>query len=129
MTDRPHFAERLQQAMLDAGYAAKPIVLQKQFNTRWNGRGVSFQAARAWLIGTSKPEHDKLKVLADWLNVSPGELLYGIPEPEEVREPAPEWLSALSMQDRRGIEALMMLPPAHRQLVMDLVRALASPRP
>lgn len=126
MSEKARFAERLKDALTRAGYELKPVVLQKQFNTRWDGRGISFQAARAWLIGTSVPQADKLKVLAEWLRVPPGELLYGEPKAREVREPRADWASSISAQDRAAIEAFLALSPAQRRAVADLIRGLAA---
>ena len=38
---------------------------------------ITSHTARNWLLGKSSPTQDKLRVLADWLHVSPDELRYG----------------------------------------------------
>jgi transcriptional regulator with XRE-family HTH domain len=71
MNAKSEFAERLKNAMREAGYAPRPSVLEKEFNTRYWGRAVTFQAVSRWLKGLSIPEQDKLQVLADWLKIKP----------------------------------------------------------
>jgi hypothetical protein len=51
--------------------------LNTRFNLRYWGRSISIHAARNWLLGVSLPRQDKLRVLADWLRVSPEALLLG----------------------------------------------------
>jgi hypothetical protein len=34
-------------------------------------------AARSWLLGTSMPRQDHLRILASWLKVSPDQLRFG----------------------------------------------------
>lgn len=58
MNQKPEFAERLKQAMSDAGYEPRPGILEKEFNTRYWGRAVTFQAVSRWLKGLSIPEQD-----------------------------------------------------------------------
>lgn len=126
MTEKARFAERLKDALIAAGYEPKPGFVHKQFNSRWRGRPISFQAARGWLVGSSIPEQDKLQVLAEWLNVSPQALRFGESAGREVREPAPVWARGISPQDRATVEALLGLSVAQRRLVSELIRALAA---
>ena len=126
MVDKAEFAERLRKAVIAAGYDPKPGLVHKQFNTHWHGRPVSFQAARAWLIGTSVPEDRKLAALADWLDVTPEFLRYGNRPARDVREPAPAWMTGLSAYDRGSFDALMSLPAAERRRLGELIRAQAA---
>jgi hypothetical protein len=50
MDEKPEFAERLKAAMAAAGHEPRPAVLEKQFNSRYPGRSVTFQAVRGCLI-------------------------------------------------------------------------------
>lgn len=54
MNEAQLFSQRLQEAMSNAGYEARPIVLEREFNQRYWGRSISFQAVRRWLQGNSK---------------------------------------------------------------------------
>ena len=125
MDARARFAERLKAAMTSAGYEARPSVLEKEFNSRWWGTGVSFQAARRWLKGMSLPEQDKLQVISEWLGVHPQVLRFGEEAGRDVLQKSASAAPALAPQDRAMIDALLALPTARRKLVGELIRALA----
>jgi transcriptional regulator with XRE-family HTH domain len=57
-----------------AGYDPKPAVLEREFNTRYWGKATTLHVVRRWLRGETKPTHDKLFILAEWLAVSPQQL-------------------------------------------------------
>jgi transcriptional regulator with XRE-family HTH domain len=67
MDEKLEFANRLANAMLNAGYEARASVLEPQFNTRYWGKPVTYQAVTRWLKGEAIPSQDKLQVLAEWL--------------------------------------------------------------
>ena len=92
------FAQRLRQALEQAGQPASPTTLAHEFNLRYWGRSISIHAARNWLLGVSLPRHDKLRVLADWLHVSPDELRYGtLASPFKARLPNLQYCSAVDL--------------------------------
>lgn len=127
MDEKQVFAARLGDAMRRAGYEARPSVLEKQFNSRWRGRSVSFQAVRRWLIGASIPAQDKLVVLADWLGVSPESLRFGT-EPTRVAERPAHWPPRADDYDSETLRLLLRLPLTQRKALGELVRGLL-PRP
>ena len=55
MHEKEEFGQRLRDAMTRAGYALRPVVLEREFNTRYWGRSVTLQAARRWLRGERGP--------------------------------------------------------------------------
>lgn len=122
--EREEFSKRLRAAMLAAGHESRPSVLFKQFNARYLGRSVSFQAASRWLNGKSIPEQDKLQVLAGLLGVEPHVLRYG--GKSRVGESRPMWPDALGVQGRLMVDAYLTLSTAQRKLVRELVNALAG---
>lgn len=71
MNEKTEFSKRLSDAMTQAGYALRPVVLEREFNTRYWGRSVTLQAVRRWLRGEAIPSQEKLQVLAEWLKVEP----------------------------------------------------------
>lgn len=127
MDEKTRFGERLKAAMISAGHEPKPGFLHKQFNSRWWGKPVSFQAVRDWLAGISIPTQDKLQVLAEWLNLHPQVLRFGEQATRETKEPAAAWKNGVSLQDRATIDALLALPAAKRKLVSELIKALTPP--
>ncbi|MDR2625495.1 MAG: hypothetical protein LBC37_04105 [Zoogloeaceae bacterium] len=125
MNDKLEFAERLKKAMLDAGYAPRPSVLEKGFNTRYWGRSVTFQAVSRWLKGLSIPEQDKLQVLADWLNVEPHILRFGECSARAIREKKARWDVALSGPEREVLETFINLPAEQKKVACAVILALA----
>ena len=87
---------------------------------------MSFQAASAWLGGRSIPQQDKLRVLAELVDLEPHVLRYGGKGGLKVREQRPAWPGDVSSADRAAIDDLLALPAAQRQLLRELIRTLAE---
>ncbi|MDK9715918.1 MAG: helix-turn-helix domain-containing protein [Sulfuritalea sp.] len=124
MDEKAQFAERLRAGMLAAGYQARPGVLEKEFNSRYWGRSVTFQAVSRWLRGEAIPSQDKLQVLADWLNVEPHVLRYGEHVSHKVREKRKRWDEGVGFQEREVFEAFLNLPAAQRKAVREVILGL-----
>jgi hypothetical protein len=123
-TEAQAFASRLRQALAAIGVKPSPTVVANEFNLRYWGRSITPHTARNWLLGVSLPMQDKLRVLADWLQVSPDELRFGVEgTAHAVREPATPW-GELSMQDREMLKRYQALPPDARKTVRDVIAAL-----
>lgn len=73
MNEETKFSKRLSDAMVQAGYALGPDLLEREFNTRYWGRSVTLQAVRRWLRTKESlsQKKEKLQVLAEWLKVEP----------------------------------------------------------
>jgi len=121
--ERFEFSRRLGQAMSAAGYEPRPAILFRLFNARYTGRSVSFQSASRWLGGRSIPEQDKLQVLADLFGVAPQTLRFG--DAPRVAEARAEW-NAVGARERAVIDTYLALPARQRELVGELVKALAQ---
>ena len=121
--EREQFSRRLAEAMQAAGYEPQPGVLHKLFNSRYSGRSVSFQTVSRWLRGAALPEQDKLQVLAELFGVAPHTLRFG--DAPRVAEPRAEW-NAVGARERAVIDTFLALPPRQRELVGELVKALAD---
>ncbi|MFA7608135.1 MAG: hypothetical protein WCY08_16315 [Rhodocyclaceae bacterium] len=126
MDHKTEFAERLRAAMLDAGYEPRPAVLEREFNLRYWGRSVTFQAARHWLRGETIPEQDKLEVLAEWLNVEPQYLRFGEGVVRQVRERKARWEEGFSAEERQVLDAYLQLPIDKRKLLYEVMRAFVA---
>jgi len=123
MSEAQRFSERLKSSMLAAGYDARPIVLEREFNLRYWGRSVSFQAVRRWLRGEAVPTQDRLQVLAEWLGVDAHWLRFGEKLVVAVNERPAQWNSKLAPEEREAIEAFLALPPGKRKLFGQLMKA------
>jgi transcriptional regulator with XRE-family HTH domain len=125
-TEAQAFATRLRRALSAAGVKPSPTLIANEFNLRYWGRSVTPHTARNWLLGISIPTQDKLRALADWLQVSPDELRFGEnvgSNVHVVREPATSW-SDLSMQDREMLKRYHALSSEARKTVREVIAAL-----
>ncbi len=125
MNEKLLFAERLKAAMLAAGYEPRPAVLEREFNLRYWGRPITFQAVRRWLRGDSLPEQDKLQVLAEWLQVEPQALRFGAASAQRIQETRSRWETALAGEEREVLQAYLDLPVAQRKIIREVIQAFA----
>lgn len=122
------FSQRLAHAMQQAGYEARPSVLFRLFNTNYRGRSVTAQTTSRWLSGQAIPAQDKLQLIADLLGVEPHALRFGASARSRVAEPRATWPTGVGGRERQVIEAYLQLSPDKRDLVGELVKALAGTR-
>ncbi|MEO7953566.1 MAG: XRE family transcriptional regulator, partial [Polaromonas sp.] len=115
------FAERLRDAMVAAGYEAKLALLEREFNTRYWGKPMTLHGVRRWLRGETLPTHEKLLVLAEWLDVSPQQLNYGENIQRKVQARRARWDSGVGYQDRDIFEAFLKLPIPQRKLIREVI--------
>ena len=83
--EKAAFAKRLRQALEARGIEASAAVIEKRFNSRYDGAAVTAQAISGWLYGKSIPTQDKLRVLAAIVGSLPR-----LPAPEP-SGPSPIW--------------------------------------
>jgi transcriptional regulator with XRE-family HTH domain len=121
MKEGDEFSQRLKQAMRDAGYPIRPVVLEREFNTRYWGRSITVQAVRRWLNGEAIPSQDKLQVLADWLKVEPHVLRFGEHLSISIQERKKRWDAAISDPEREVLEAFISLPSDRKKTVRDVI--------
>ena len=121
--EKAEFAARLRAALEARGIEASAAVVEKRFNSRFEGAPVTAQAVSGWLNGKSLPKQDKLRVLAAMVGMAPHELQFG--DRNRVGDAGTEWPQALATQDRAMIDAYLSLPVAQRKLVRELVTVLA----
>lgn len=120
------FADRLRLALKGIGMRPSPALVVNEFNLRYWGESITANTARNWLLGKSIPLQDKLRVLADWLQVSPDELRYGnMATPFLAQDSdANGDLPTLTMQDRGMLTRYTALSQEDRKTVCDVVAAL-----
>jgi hypothetical protein len=71
------FSKRFVASLEILGIPTSPTILQREYNIRSNQPPITSHAARKWLMGEAIPTQDRIKILADWLNVSPSWLRFG----------------------------------------------------
>jgi transcriptional regulator with XRE-family HTH domain len=125
MKEKTEFAERLRDAMTRAGHAARPSVLEREFNTRYWGKSVTLQAVSRWLNGQAIPSQDKLQVLAEWLKVEPQVLRFGEGVAKSVHEYRQRWDEKLTYLERETVDAYLQLPAPQRKVVREVILTFA----
>jgi transcriptional regulator with XRE-family HTH domain len=120
------FAEKLRQAMLAAGYPARPSVLEREFNTRHWGKPMSLHGVRRWLQGETMPDYKKLETLSKWLGVPVQQLGYGVEASRVAEQRRARWDSGIGYEDRDVIEAYLKLPVPQRRLVRETILTFAK---
>jgi hypothetical protein len=124
-TETEAFAKRLRDALEGNGVRASPTVVANEFNLRHWGRSITPHTARNWLLGKAIPTQDKLRVLADWLLVSPDELRFGrVGGSVNAAEASADPLN-LTMADREMLSRYLGLDVNERKTVSEVVRALS----
>ena len=123
------FAERLREAMQAAGYEARPSVLEREFNLRYWGKPMTLHGVRRWLLGESLPKQEKLLLLAEWLNIPPQELRFGLEVEKRVQQQRARWDEGIGYQEREVFEAFLRLPVPQRKVVREVILAFAQAFP
>ena len=123
-TETQAFALRLRQALDSCCVRLSPTVVANEFNLRYWGRSITPHTARNWLLGKAIPTQDKLRVLADWLQVGPDELRFGQAAALQKVGEGLESGESLSMVDREMLNRYLSLSLHYRKTVRDVVSAL-----
>lgn len=121
--ERIQFCQRLQKALSDAEYSQdSPTQLAREFNLRFAGNPVTVHAARKWLQGESIPTQEKLRALAEWLEVPAEWLRFGSVEGKGAG--ASDQSASLTPADIKLINLIKQLDEHHQAIVNEIVRAL-----
>ena len=124
-TETEAFAQRLRKALEGSSVRPSPTLVANEFNLRYWGRSITPHTARNWLLGKAIPTQDKLRVLADWLQVSPDELRFGSLRGAAVATDSAPSFERLDMADREMVLRYLGLAVTDRKTVRDVVAALS----
>lgn len=119
------FAERLRRSLDGYGVRQSPTLVANEFNLRYWGRSITPHTARNWLLGKAIPTQDKLRVLADWLQVSPDELRFGRTGGAVMVAVASTEPATLGMADREMLSRYLGLDVNDRKTVREVVVAFS----
>lgn len=128
-TQQQKFAERLHAAMEKAGYKAEAAVLEREFNQRYYGKGVTLHGVNKWLKGQAIPRLDKIEALAKWLRIPPEELTFGLEIKQQIKESRARWDEGIGYQEREIFEAFLALPTPQRKIVREVIQTFAKAYP
>lgn len=123
---KQQFAEQLRQAMIAAGYSARPSVLEREFNTRHWGKPMSLHGVRRWLQGETMPDFKKMETLAKWLGMSVQQLSCGSEAGHKAEQRRTRWDSGIGYEDRDIFEAFLKLPVPQRKLIREVILTFAK---
>ena len=122
--EKKGFARRLAEALRRADlHEAGPSRIAREFNLRYHGDPVTTQAVRKWLGGLAVPSQDKMRVLAEWLDVAPQWLRFGEGAREE-RNLTRQESSAYRADYPTLPRKFDLLNDPHRKMVFEIVLAL-----
>src|SRR3979490_1834616 len=120
--EKGDFSRRLKDALRKARLDAGPTRFAREFNLRHHGEPVTAQTARKWLYGGALPTQDKLRTLAQWLEVSPHWLRYG--EGERAHTAARQDSAIYAVDSAWLGKKFDSLSEPHRKIVLEITRAL-----
>ncbi len=123
MDEKVEFCNRLKEAVISAGYPYRPIVIEREFNTRYWGRPISVQAVRRWMNGEAIPSQDKLQVIAEWLQIEPHVLRFGGKSMLNATAKKKQWDAALTGPEKEVLLAYLNLPAPERKTVREVILA------
>lgn len=120
-SERLAFSSRLIEILHTRyGMTSSPTALLRQFNLHWPGDALTVHAVRKWLCGEAIPTQDKLRALADWLQVTPEWLRFGGDRTE-----GPTRIKAdAETPAGRLLESFSKLSQSDREIVLGLVKIL-----
>lgn len=126
LDEKKAFAARLKQALKRSSKRIETASeLATQFNLRHPAEPITPQAAQKWLTGTARPTVDKIKTLADWLDVSEQWLRFGVTDtkrsrPSKGTKPSDEAIQPTA-EELELLRRLRGLSAYRRQLVEGVI--------
>lgn len=110
--EKEKFSERLKLALATKyPNILKNSEIATKFNLQHPNEPVTQQAVYKWLNGLAIPSSDKIDTLANWLNVKPLWLRYGISDNNQadiMTETLVELISSLSEKQKRAILQIIL---------------------
>ncbi|SNT33928.1 hypothetical protein SAMN06265795_12660 [Noviherbaspirillum humi] len=119
--EREQFSERLSVALETAGFQSNSATRLAELFNSVSSEGVSIHAARKWLIGQAIPTQNKIRVLAQMLNVEPEWLRFGTPAQNPTPEPQATDLLTASL-----LHNFTRLDEKHKKVAVQMLRILVE---
>lgn len=122
-SERNQFSNRLHTCLLNNHVSSKPAAFARAFNLRAGTCAVTAHAARKWLVGEAIPTHERLLVLARWLDVNAAWLRFGGDEPAPVPLAMPI-AHQMTANDAVLVRAIFELSGPSQAVIASLVESL-----
>lgn len=129
LDEKRNFSKRLLEALRKARLdASSPTRIAREFNLRYHGSPVTAQSVRKWLTAKSIPSQDKIRVLADWLNVSAQWLRFGESDTGAMQRGRAlnQEAAYYVVEDEALSRNFGRLSEHHKKIVLEIVRALLA---
>jgi hypothetical protein len=117
-TERKEFTERLIFSLRESEITQSPTILCKILKIKEPKLVLSVHAVRKWLHAESVPTQNKLKLLADLLNVNPHWLRYG--QELKVRD------NKIKKSNKNILNEYNFLDLRQKKYILEIVKALAE---
>jgi transcriptional regulator with XRE-family HTH domain len=120
-TEALAFSERLKAALKANDVKVSPTVLANYFTLQHGqGHSITPHTARNWLLGNSMPRQDHLRILANWLKVSPDQLRFGKSEANTPIFSNNGLEYEVSVQDKEFVAKYFSLTDAQKAIVRSV---------
>jgi transcriptional regulator with XRE-family HTH domain len=135
---RQQFSERLKKEFFRVGLpVSSPTQIANEFNRQYPANKVAAQTVRKWLLADAIPTQAKLLALANWLNVSPQWLRFGMGERKALKlsgkaaEEATFQSGVIVVGQQQAelvpvVELLTQLSPSNLRLVENILRCVLA---
>ncbi len=120
-TTNLQFAERLKLAISAKGYRQSPTLIGKLFNEHFQGRYITPNTARNWILGKCMPRQDKLVCLAEMLGTSPEQLRFGRSSEKTLIAEFGEGQIAVTNVDQQFFKRYLTLSESQRLLMREVL--------
>lgn len=120
--ERANFADRLRTALVAANQPVGASALCRAYNLRADGAAVTAHGVRKWLKGEAIPTHEKILIIARWLNVHSSWLRFGDAENGQY-DVLPSTKEQLSNEYLVLIRDVAALPASAQTIIRDIVDA------
>ncbi len=117
-TERKEFTERLIFSLRESDITQSPTTICKILKIKEPKLVLSVHAVRKWLHAESVPTQDKLKLLADLLNVNPHWLRYG----QELKVRG----NKINKSKKNILNEYDFLDLRQKKYILEIVKALAE---
>jgi hypothetical protein len=115
------FSKRLIKAVEENGIKASATVVARNFNIYANnGKSLTPHAARNWLLGNSMPRQEHLRVLSNWLKVSPDHLRFGKSQANTLLFQSDGVEHEVSFEDQQFLAKYFSLSDAQKSVVRSV---------
>ncbi|MDG6896004.1 hypothetical protein [Volucribacter amazonae] len=130
MDEKKNFSIKLKDLLQKRGYEPTAATLEREFNLRHYGKPIGLHAMARWLRGEVIPTNERLKTLADWLDVDLRELVsdervqrINLSEQRQDSEDT-FWHTQASYDDQRLFKIFLNLPREQRKTVREVIIAM-----